>query len=210
MTLPTHSQIPIAAPLAGTASASGEKRQISHLGESVGLTIIADQGLLHIRGQDSRAMLQTVYGVEMTTVGSVARVSDGPLACLRSDEFVLVTPDIHDALTRLQSAASANLFTLTDITHGRSIILIAGARATDVLAKVCGLDFSEKAFPDMHAAQTMLAKVRALIIRVDRDQAPAYHLIVERSLAEYVWEILQDAAQEFGSFMLSNSQFLRE
>ena len=202
MTLPTHSQIPIAAPLTGKVSTPTEKRQISGLGESVGLSVITDQGLLHIRGQDSRAMLQTVYGVEMTSVGSVARISDGLFACLRPDEFVLITSDPHEALTRLQSTSTATLFTLTDITHGRSILLVVGVRAVDVLAKVCGLDFSEKAFPDMRAAQTILAKVRALIIRADADQIPAYQLIVDRSLTGYIWEIVYDAAQEFGGFNL--------
>ena len=57
--------------------------------------------------------------------------------------------------------------TVTSITHGRCGMLLVGSDAARVLRKVCGLDFSDKQFSDLHAAQTSLAKVRTLIIRAD-------------------------------------------
>jgi sarcosine oxidase, subunit gamma len=109
----------------------------------------------------------------------------------------------------VSKAITIERVTLTDITHGRAGIALVGTQARDVLAKVCGLDFSDRTFLDKHAAQTSLAKVRALIIRDDEDSLPIYKLFVDRSLASYVWDVVYDAAQEFGGVVF-NYDMLRK
>jgi heterotetrameric sarcosine oxidase gamma subunit len=159
--------------------------------------------VLHLRGDDVERPLQAG---EMR-IGAVRTTEDGLLVRLRRDEFVLLTNEGEAVLNRFTALIAGQPITLTDITHGRCGMLLVGAHAADVLPKVCGLNFSERQFSNWHAAQTSLAKVRTLIVRVDLDGTPAYGLFVDRSLGAYVWEIVSDAAQEFGGVVCNKEGF---
>lgn len=204
MSLSTHSQQPIAPAVTTEGGDDSTSSQAANRSRNrVSLGIVRDQGMLHIRGREARRVLAQVYDLEETDVGQVRLVADGTLVCLRPDECVLLTSDVQAALKRLKGVSSSRLLTLTDVTHGRAMILITGLRAADVLPKVCGLDFSARRFPDHYAAQTMLAKVRALVIRADSGDLPVYTVVVDRSLATYVWEVVYDATREFSGLILS-------
>lgn len=122
---------------------------------------------------------------------------EGMLVRLRRDEFLLLAADGLTSLERLDGLIEDCHVTVTDITHGRCALHLVGIGAVRVLRKLCGLDFSDKAFPVNHAAQTSLAKVRTLIIRADFRVRQFYLLIVDRSLGQYVWDVVADAMQEF-------------
>ncbi len=190
MILKTTSDLPYSQPLRHThPHESLENIQ-------VGMAALV-RGLLHVRGYDGEAVLSRAYALPILNVGDVAVVDGGLAVRLRRDEFLLVVEDVHVAMAHVEKAAAGARITLTDVTHGRAGIALVGERARHVLAKVCALDFSDRAFPSRHAAQTSLAKVRALIIRDDLDAIPAYQLYVDRSLAAYVWDVVRDATQEF-------------
>ena len=101
----------------------------------------------------------------------------------RTDEFVLLTGG---------SIPEDIGLTVTDITHGRGVLRAQGPDTARMLSKVCGLDFSEGAFPDYHAAQSSLAKVKALIIRRDEDNLPTFLIVSDRSLTAYVSDVVSD------------------
>lgn len=192
--LTTFSDLIIASPLVGIGA------QSSPLGaQSLLLTELTGRGLLHIRGIAAEAALQ----VPGLNIGGVAVQPDGLLIRTRRDEFSLLTRTPQKSLVWLERAVSARRVTLTDITHGRSVLLLRGHAAPEMLTKVCALDFSNPLFPNMHAAQSSLAKVRTLIVRADIAQTPAYALVVDRSLAAYVWDVVFDAMQEFGGTALN-------
>lgn len=190
--LPTLSDLPIASPLVGGNEVSDSAEQTVRLGEICGRT------LLHLRGAEAESALR----LSSMGIGDVAAIEseEGLLARLRRDEFVLLVRDGWATSDRLAALIGQARVTLTDITHGRSGLLLVGAgtSAPDILRKVCALDSSDAAFPHLHAAQTSLAKVRTLIIRADIDTTPAYGLFVDRSLAQYVWNVVYDAGLEFG------------
>lgn len=202
MALSSSSQLTPRSPFAALASAAPTAVSQRDWRETVGLGHFSDQGLIHIRGRDSRSAVEQVFGKTAAKVGDVVQVADGTLVCLRPDLLVLLTAQPADALPRLQAAPSERLLTVTDVTHGYGFMLLAGGKAAQVLPKVCGLNFSDAQFPNRHAAQTRLAKVNCLIIRDDRGDLPAYLLIVERSLAVYVWGVVQDATREFSGAIL--------
>ncbi|MEQ9639748.1 MAG: sarcosine oxidase subunit gamma family protein [Alphaproteobacteria bacterium] len=82
-----------------------------------------------------------------------------------------------------------------DVSHARTVITVAGDDAVDLLAKACGLDFDESAFPVDGCAQSKVALTSALLHRTDTDR---FELYVGRSYAVYLWQWLADAAAEFG------------
>jgi heterotetrameric sarcosine oxidase gamma subunit len=57
--------------------------------------------------------------------------------------------------------------TVLDLTHGRALLRLTGARADAVLGKVCALDLSDRATPDGSAAGTSVARVATDIVRDD-------------------------------------------
>jgi heterotetrameric sarcosine oxidase gamma subunit len=200
MMLPTLSDLPIASPLPATSGSLSPDEQAQAARTTVGLGEISGRTLLHLRGNDAESVLQA----EHMNIGDVIDQS-GLLARLRRDEFVLLARDRLTASEQIVAKIGERRVTLTDITHGRCGLLLIGARAPDVLPKVCALDFD--LFLNLHAAQTSLAKVRTLIVRADVDSVPAYGLFVDRSLAAYVWGVVYDAAQEFEGVALSNDGF---
>jgi heterotetrameric sarcosine oxidase gamma subunit len=113
-------------------------------------------------------------------------------------------PGEEDAAVKTLSGAvekSGELITVTDITHGRADLLLVGSRSTELLSRLCSLDFHPGHFPDLSAKQSSVAKTRQLILRHDikpRDGAPilTFSLIGARSLAAYLWGTIQEAGHD--------------
>lgn len=116
---------------------------------------------------------------------------------LAPGEFLVVTePGEESALAAaLAGALDPHPAAVTDVSDARAVIELAGPRARDLLAKGCPLDLHPRVFAPGHCAQSRLAK--ALIILWQLDDEPRFRLLVERSLAEYLWFWLEDAAAEF-------------
>jgi len=186
MTLETYSDLPIASPLKNVSGVFG----------ALVLEQDTSYSLLHIRGIDAETLLQEP---DMKIGDGIGASDDEMLARLRRDEFVLLARDGRRSQDHLKGFIGDRHVTVTDITHGRCVLNLYGIDVARVLRKVCGLDFSDTAFPVNHAAQTSLAKVRTLIIRYDYGVRQFYRLIVDRSLAQYVWDVVADAMQEFAN-----------
>ena len=62
--------------------------------------------------------------------------------------------------------------------------------------KGCPLDVHAREFKTGDCAQSALAK--AIIILHQTGDAPAYDIYIERSMADYIWTWLEDAAEEYG------------
>ena len=67
------------------------------------------------------------------------------------------------------------------------------------MAKLCGVDLSDEAFPKGHVAQTQMARVSVIIAHHRWQGRPGFSLFLDQSLAGYAWSALEDAMQEFGS-----------
>jgi len=134
--------------------------------------------------------------------GDLVEVSSGLLARLTATQFYLfgVSPaaNLPSAATLDDSFAQNQRFAhATDITHGKAVLRLAGVAASEVLSKICGLDFHQTVFPSQHVAQTSTAKIKTLIARYDKGETPAYFLHINRPLGQYFWETVWDAGQEF-------------
>jgi sarcosine oxidase subunit gamma len=154
---------------------------------SLGLQDLSEHPMFLVRDADQ---LREAFGTIPQKIGEVVGTPSpsAQIARLTNDQFLVgLTPPTGEPM----------LPQAEDLTHGRGHMLLFGMRAADALAKLCGLDFD--AFPNNTCAQTSLAKVKTLIVRLDEGGAPAYHLIVDRSLAAYVWDVVFDAIQEYSS-----------
>lgn len=80
--------------------------------------------------------------------------------------------------------------------------LLCGAAGPECLAKVCGVDMRPHRFPDLSVAQTSLARLSAVIIRVDGGAPPAFYILADSASALYLWDCLVDAMAEFDGRLL--------
>jgi heterotetrameric sarcosine oxidase gamma subunit len=84
-----------------------------------------------------------------------------------------------------------------DVTHALACLRLTGRRAPALLAKICAVDLADRASPDGTAFRTSVAKVITDVIRDDTDGGPAYLLLCDRSLGQYLYDSLLDAGAEW-------------
>ena len=76
---------------------------------------------------------------------------------------------------------------------------LSGDERALLMAKLCGVDLSDEAFPEGHVAQTQMARVSVIIAHHRLQDRAGFSLFLDQSLAAYAWSALEDAMQEFGS-----------
>jgi heterotetrameric sarcosine oxidase gamma subunit len=136
--------------------------------------------------------------------GRAVRAGDGALVVGSGPgEWLLIGPPDHGQaiaarLEDLVARAPDELVTFVDQTHGRALIRVKGSSAAAVLAKVCGIDWSDDVTPDGAALRSSVAAVATDIIRDDQDGVRSYLLHCERSSGQYLFNALLDAGVEFG------------
>jgi heterotetrameric sarcosine oxidase gamma subunit len=136
--------------------------------------------------------------------GRAARDQDGTLVVGSGpgEWLLLAAPGQADALEPMLGEAAARApgesVTWVDLTHGRALIRLHGSAAARVLAKVCGIDWSDGITPDGAAFRTSVAALATDVIRDDVGGTPSYLLHCERSSGQYLFDALLAAGAEFG------------
>jgi len=109
-------------------------------------------------------------------------------------KFIVVDQDEGLAAAFVE-AVRPDMGTVTDLSHGRTAIRIAGPKAEWVLAKFFAIDFSPTAFPEGSGISIVHHDFFAQIQRTGADQFDVY---VFRSFARSFWKSLCRASEEVG------------
>ena len=147
-----------------------------------------------------------------STDGEVARALGVPFGRAARDEhgtlvvgsgpgewLLLAPPGAGEEVAgRVEEMADEGLVSVFEVTHGRALMRLTGWRAAELLAKVCGIDFSEQVTPDGAAFRSSVAKLVTDVVRDDRNGERSYLLHCERSSGQYLFDALLDAGEEFG------------
>jgi sarcosine oxidase subunit gamma len=75
--------------------------------------------------------------------------------------------------------------------------MLTGPYLADIMAKLCGVDLRDTAFPLGAIAQTSIARINAVIVSHEINSTPVFSILSDSSSAEYLWCALLDAIQEF-------------
>ena len=100
--------------------------------------------------------------------------------------------DLESDLACLLPVANA---AVVDLSAGRRIFAVSGARARDLLAKDLPIDLHPERFPPGRCVQSSIAHVGVLVHATARD---SFELFVYRGFAQHFREVLDDAALEYG------------
>ncbi|MGH3502191.1 MAG: sarcosine oxidase subunit gamma [Nocardioidaceae bacterium] len=151
-----------------------------------------------------------VAGVIGVPLGRAARPSwgadvyDGPVLAAGSGPGTWLAlaapgaqPQVEEWLDGM-AADAAELVTVTDLTHGLTMVRLGGTRARETLAKECGVDLRDDVCPPGTALRTAVSGVAAGLIRDDQDSTESYLVHCERSTGQYLFDSLLDAGAEFG------------
>jgi heterotetrameric sarcosine oxidase gamma subunit len=168
----------------------------------VALADVSDRGKIFVEGQTAESILSLPKSL---AVGEGLEQNGRTIYRLRADQFfVSTTADAVESVTAELTTAAQNvagLVAVTDMTHGRSQLLVVGPNAAVLLGRLCGLDFHDSQFPNLAARQSSVAKTRQLILRQDigsqdTGRLRLYSLIGSRSLAAYLWKVTLEAGRD--------------
>jgi sarcosine oxidase subunit gamma len=74
---------------------------------------------------------------------------------------------------------------------------VTGAQAPAMFAKICGIDLRPHKFAEGQIAQTSVARISGIVIRMHGTPGPAFHLLADSASGEYLWDCVLDAMDEF-------------
>lgn len=150
------------------------------------------------------AAVEAVLGVAPPrAANTVARRREVTVLWLGPDEWLAVMPAGREAkaMAALESGLASHHALVSDVSHARGVIGIAGEHAREVLSKGCAIDLHPRVFGPGRCAQTRLARCHMLLHQTTA--VPAFDVYVHRSFMVYAWTWLRDAAGEHGVSVVS-------
>jgi methylglutamate dehydrogenase subunit D len=109
--------------------------------------------------------------------------------------FVVAEGRAEGSLYRELKEKFGHLASISEQSHGRIVIRVAGPKSRSVLAKGTPVDLHPEAFPVGKSAVTQMAHVGVHLTRTGEN---LFELSVFRGFAESFWEWLTEQAEEFG------------
>lgn len=138
-------------------------------------------------------------GVELAVPVNRASVTNGRTALrLGPDEWLLLLPEAQAASVAalLEARLKDGRYSLADISHRQTGIMLEGAAVTDILNGGCPLDFDLAAFPVGMATRTIFFKAEIVLWR---QSETSFRLEVWRSFAPYVGDLLAIVSREYAA-----------
>jgi sarcosine oxidase subunit gamma len=156
-----------------------------------------------VKGREALAWLAAQGATAPTQDNRAARQSDGSLIARLSPGEALVLASVRDS----RAAVAAAIEALPPEGRGACYpvprrdshcwFVACGADTPRMLAKLCGVDLADESFSDGSVAQTSLARLSAIVIRNDFGSGIAFSILADSASAEYLWDCLIDAMDEF-------------
>ncbi len=117
---------------------------------------------------------------------------------VRPNEWLYIGPadDVAAAVADLDLTGHTSV---TDVSHARSSLRLAGRDSRSLLERCCSVDFSDVMFPNEAMVIAAVASVRCDIVRDDIDGDLSYLLTFDRSYSEYMGTTLAGLQSEFES-----------
>ncbi len=169
-------------------------------GVGVALSEVAPASIVQLaawQGQEKKLIdaIRKVVGLSLPD-GAGAGAANGAKAAfgIAPGKF-LVSDETEDLAAAFAKAVTPAVGTVTDLSHGRTVIRIEGPEAEWVLAKLFAIDLSLPAFPVGAGRSTAHHDVFA---QIQRSAAEQFDIYVFRSFARSFWNALCHSAAEVG------------
>ena len=167
--------------------------------EEVSMKPVESLGAINLRlvSEGARIAAERVLGVDIPTVPNTF-TSGGAVSAfwLGPDEWMIQAPGrkLEALHARLEKHLSDHHASVTVVSDHTVAIGLSGPGARRILEKGCPLDLHPRAFAAGACGQSHFLQATLLIAKID--DAPTYLIRTRRSMAEYLWEALDDAARK--------------
>jgi methylglutamate dehydrogenase subunit D len=156
------------------------------------VTIIASKD----KGSSLSARLEAQYGIAAPNPRRMVKGNGLTLQwCGDQQYYALAEGKTEGALYAELKYVLEGLASLSDQSHGRAVMAVAGPAARAVLAKGSGVDFHRREFPVNSAVATQMAHIGVHVAATGED---AFELSLFRGFSEHFWEWLTEQSEEFG------------
>jgi len=165
---------------------------------------VANLTLLRLHSLDRPAALAGALAearIDLPLETNAATGRNPAVLCLRPGEWLLLDAGDDGAglIARVASRLDPRRTALIDVSDGLGVFRLTGAAAPWLLGKLSGLDFLAGVGTGQHAARTRLGDIAVVLhYRPDADTSPRFDLLFDRSMAGYLWDLLNDAAPHAG------------
>jgi len=158
------------------------------------------QGMITLRGALSdrtlKASATKAGGVKMPARGMANIKGDCGLCWMSPDELLVLCPydEVQDRLGALNDQLGNTFALAVNVSDARVMLRVSGPDPAprELLAKLCPVDLSCENFKPGMFRRTRMAQV-PVAFWIDEDQC--FHIIAFRSVAQYVFGLLKEAAQ---------------
>lgn len=131
---------------------------------------------------------------------------DGTLiARLGKEEYLILDKsvasrvcDALEAAWNLESLEAGRIGYPLPRADSHSWLYLEGTSVSQMMAKICGVDLREGTFGPGEVAQTVVARIGAVLIRQMGEGPYGLHMLTDFASADYLWDVLEDASAEFG------------
>lgn len=167
---------------------------------------ICDLSLLRrhgITGPGSKDWLRAHQQTFTTVPNTSARLASGDLlARLSEHEFMHIQlTDLDDGLRNSDEEVwlGDHVSRAYPLPRGDShcMFSVSGRSVADMFSKLCAVDLRREKFSSGNVAQTSIARVDAIVMREDIADTSNFFMLASTSTAEYLWECLVDAMEEY-------------
>ena len=115
---------------------------------------------------------------------------------LSPDEWMVVNDQENELFIKLQNELGDIESSVTDVSENRTIIRLSGKKIFTLLSKYLVLDMEKSLGTQSSCAQTLFVKVPILLVRnEDNDQIPVIDIFINRSHANYIYNLLVDGTK---------------
>jgi len=168
-------------------------------GGSLGLADLSPLPRLGYKGRNALAALAALgLDIPAANNSAVALPQGGLIARLADTEALLLCDPSGpgDAFAACAEISASGCYAVPR-RDSHAWFQLIGEQAAECLAKLCGVDLRPHRFANGAAAQASLAAIGAIVIRNDRSNTLAFHVLADSASAPYLWECLIDAMAEF-------------
>ena len=136
----------------------------------------------------------TPYGPKAVHEESTTLIWSGP------DQFLVLSKDGGESRMENLRQAFAGPASLSDQSHARVLVHIAGPQARAMLAKLSSIDLHPAAFPPGTAAATSIDHTSVNLWRGGDpvDGQAVFNLLIFATFAQSLWHTMLDAGAEYG------------
>ena len=182
--------------------------------ERVGIIDVSTLGKLDVQGDDAPALLDKIYTHHFSTLrpGRIRYgllcaddgviMDDGTVTRIADDHYFVTTSTASieeiEQWFKWWMAGTRMCAHVTNVTNALAAVNVAGPKARDTLVKLTDVDLSPRGFRYMRSKAGDVAGVPTRFLRIGFVGETGWELHFPSEYAEYMWDTLMDAGQEFG------------